>query len=95
MDAIKGVDYTILADYDPETKLEIEADNQKQLEWLINFQEIFKELKPDILYYEENPVLQTARDRVFGKYGIEGVMKPRGKGASTTEIINKIKETTK
>ena len=51
---------------------------------------MFKVLKPDILYYEDNPQLQTARDRVFKKYGITGVIKPRGKGASTTEIIKKI-----
>lgn len=39
---------------------------------------------------EVNPKLQTARDQVFEKYNITGVIKPRGKGASTTEIIKKI-----
>lgn len=90
IDAIKYVDYSFLVDYDPSVTLEVEAENDKQKEWLIIFQEAFKKLKPDILYYEENPKLQTARDKVFEKYGIEGFMKPRGQGASTTEIIQKI-----
>ena len=90
VDAIKYVDYSFLVDYNPDVLIEVQADNKKQQEWLEIFQEAFKELKPDILYYEDNPVLQTARDRVFEKYGITGVLKPRGTGASTTEIIKKI-----
>jgi cytidyltransferase-like protein len=90
VDAIKYVDYSFLVDYDPNVLLEIEADNENQKEWLIMFQETFKTLKPDILYYEDNPKLQTARDKVFNRYGISGIMKPRGQGASTTEIIKKI-----
>ena len=90
VDAIKYVDYAFLVNYNPDISIEIEADNKSQEEWLIIFQETFKVLKPDILYYEENTKLQTARDRVFQKYGINGFMKPRGKGASTTDIIKKI-----
>lgn len=90
VDAIKYVDYSILVNYDPNILLEVKADNKKQEEWLIIFQEVFKSLKPDILYYEDNPELQTARDKIFEKYGISGIIKPRGKGASTTEIIKKI-----
>lgn len=90
VDAIKYVDYSFLVDYNPNVSIEIEADNTKQKEWLIIFQETFRLLKPDILYYEDNPKLQTARDKVFQKYCITGVLKPRGKGASTTEIIKKI-----
>lgn len=93
VDAIKYVDYSFLVDYDSKVNLEIEPDNEKQREWLIIFQEAFKNLKPDILYYEDNPVLQTARDKVFEKYSIKGVIKPRGEGASTTEIIQKISKT--
>ena len=90
VDSIKYVDYSILVDCNPEISLEINPDNEAQKEWLIIFKEVFKELKPDILYYEDNPKLQTARDQVFKKYNIAGVIKPRGQGASTTEIIKKI-----
>ena len=90
VDAIKYVDYSIIVDYNPNINLEVEAENAKQKEWLIIFQELFKNLKPDVLYYENNEVLQTARDKVFKKYGITGKMKKRGKSISTTEIIKKL-----
>ena len=91
VDAIRYVDYTIIVDYDQSTVLEFESENKKQEEWLIIFQDLFKTLRPDILYYENNPVLQSARNKVFEKYGITGVMKERGEKASTTEIIKKMK----
>ena len=92
VDAIRYVDYSIIVDYNPIINLEVEAENAKQKEWLIIFQELFKNLKPDVLYYENNDVLQTAREKVFEKYGITGVMKKRGESASTTEIIQKMKK---
>lgn len=91
VDAIKYVDYSIIVDYNPDVILEVEPENEKQREWLIIFQEIFKTLKPDILYYEDNPVLQSARDKVSEKYGICGISKERGKSASTTGIIEMLK----
>lgn len=91
VDSIKPVDFTIIVDYNEALQLEIDADNAKQREWLIIFQELFKGLRPDILYHEDNPILQSARDKVFEKYGIKGVMKKRGKNASTTEIVEKLK----
>ena len=91
VDAIKYVDYSILVGYDPNRNIEIGFENEKQREWLIIFQELFKIVRPDILYYEDNPVLQSARDEVFKKYGILGIMKKRGETSSTTEIIKKIK----
>lgn len=91
VDAIKYVDYSIIVDYNPDVILEVEPENEKQREWLIIFQEIFKILKPDILYYENNPVLQSARDKVFEKYGIYGILKERGESTSTTEIIEMLK----
>ena len=87
IDAIRYVDYSITVDYNPELNLEISPDNERQREWLTIFQELFKILKPDILYYENNPELQSARDKVFEKYGICGVSKERGKSTSTTKII--------
>ena len=91
VDAIRYVDCSIIVDYNPELELEVSPDNQKQREWLIIFQELFKALKPDILYYEDNPELQSARDKVFEKYGICGVSKKRGKSASTTGIIEMLR----
>ena len=92
VDNIKCVDYSIIVDYKTNMLLEVVADNEKQREWLRIFQPLFRTLKPDILYYEDNPELQTARDRVFEKYGITGVMKARGTNTSTTEIIKKMKK---
>lgn len=95
VDNLKCVDYVYLVDYNENLELEVEAENSKQEEWLKIFQDSFKELKPDILYYEINHKLQTARNKVFEKYGIEGVAKVRGKGSSTTEIIEKISKMSK
>jgi cytidyltransferase-like protein len=92
VDAIKHVDYSIIVDYNPELELEVSPDNEKQREWLIIFQELFKTLKPDILYYENNPELQSARDKIFEKYGINGITKERGSSTSTTQIINMLKD---
>lgn len=92
VDAIRYVDYTVIVDYNPSIKLEFKSENKKQEEWLIIFQELFKSLKPDVLYYENKPVLQSARNFVFEKYGVIGVMKERGKSASTTEIIEKVRK---
>ena len=91
VDAIKYVDYTILVNYDPSVNLGIEFENEKQHQWLIIFEELFKIVRPDILYYENNPSLQSARDKVCKLYGISGIMKERGESASTTDIIKKIK----
>ena len=77
VDGIKPVDFAIVVDYNENLQLELEAENQKQREWLIIFQELFKGLHPDILYYEDNPVLQSARNKVFEKYRITGVKKKR------------------
>ena len=91
VDSIKPVDFTIIMDYDEALQLEIKADNARQREWLIIFQELFKKLRPDILYHEDNPILQSARDKVFEKYGIKGIKKKRGENASTTGIVNKLR----
>lgn len=90
VDNIKCVDYTILVDYDENTQMEIAYDNEPQRQWLIMFEQVFKQLSPDILYHEDNPVLKTARERLFEKYGVKGIPKPRGDKESTSEIIKKI-----
>lgn len=91
IEGLKCVDYVILVDYDPSVTLEVKADNSRQEEWLIIFQDVFKELHPDILYHEINPLLEDARKRVFEKYHIKGVSVERGNVTSTSEIIEKIK----
>lgn len=90
VDNIKCVDYTLLVDYDENVEVEIQYDNKVQEQWLNIFGDIFKYLKPDVLYYEINPVLQIARDRVFKKYHIKGVPRIRGASVSTTKIIKKL-----
>ena len=90
IDALKCVDYVITVDYDSSVIPEVKADNSRQEEWLIIFQEVFKELHPDILYHEINPLLEDARERVFEKYHIKGVSVERGSITSTSKIIEKI-----
>lgn len=91
IDALKCVDYVILVDYDPSVIPEVKADNSRQEEWLIIFQDVFKELHPDILFHEINPLLEDARERVFERYHIKGVSIERGNITSTSKIIEKIK----
>lgn len=94
IDAIKWVDYTFLAEYNPNKAIQCLAENQKQEEWLKLFEVVFESLKPDILFHEYNEVLQTARDKASEKYGFTCVWKPRGiyGGLSTTGIIKRIIE---
>ena len=90
VDNIKGVDYTVLVDYNEDYVLQITYDNEQQRQWLNMFEQLFEQLRPDIMYHEDNPVLKTARERLFEKYGVKGVPKPRGNKESTSEIIKKI-----
>lgn len=90
VDALKCVDYTILADYDENIELPIMCENQKQEQWLRAFVRIFEDLKPDMLYYEGNPVLKTVREKVFKRYNIRGVYRERTAIVSTSKIIAKI-----
>lgn len=92
VDNIKCVDYTILVDYDENVEIQTEYDNEPQRQWLIMFEEVFKQLRPNILYHEDNPALKNARERLFEKYGVKGEPKPRGDRESTSEIIKKIAE---
>ena len=73
----------------------LECDNDKQREWLNAFEKVFDKLRPDILFFEGNPVLQSARDRASQYFGFKCVSKPRGETISTTEIIQKISESNK
>ena len=90
VDGLKCVDYSILVHHLDWYEGAIPYDNEQQRVWLNMFGEVFNLLKPDILYYEKNPVLQTARDRLFEYYNVNGVSKPRTEIISTTKLINKI-----
>ena len=90
VDAIKYVDYSFVVDYEPEKSINFQFDNEKQRQWLIMFQEVFKALKPDIFYYEKVSDLQSARNRVLEEYSIKGISKQRGESTSTTAIIKKL-----
>lgn len=90
VDAIRYVDYTVIADYDESYKPKLIYDNESQRQWLMMFERVFDALKPDVLYHEINPTLQTARDRVFKAYGVQGIPKKRGESISTSDIVKKL-----
>ena len=92
VDSLKPVDYTFIADYNPYYTPMFEADNEDQKAFLKIFESAFKELEPDGWYYENNEVLQSARDQLIDYYKIDGVAKTRGVTTSTTGIINTIIE---
>lgn len=90
VDAIKYVDYSVIVDYNGSIQPTIPFDNEEQRQWLVMFEQLFNVLKPDILYYENNPVLQTARDKVLKEYEIQGIPKERGESISTSVIVEKL-----
>ncbi len=90
VDAIRYVDYSIIADYDKNYKPKLKYDNENQKQWLMMFERVFEALRPDALYHEINPTLQTARDRVFQTYGVQGIPKKRGESISTSDIVKKL-----
>lgn len=90
VDAIKYVDYSVIVDYNSSIQPTIPFDNEEQRQWLVMFEQLFNVLKPDILYYENNPVLQTARDKAFQEYEIQGISKERGESISTSVIVEKL-----
>ena len=95
VDALKCVDYTFLVGVEDNLETMLEYDNDKQREWLSAFEKVFDRLRPDILFFEGNPVLQSARERASKYFGFKCVSKPRGKTISTTEIIRRISESIK
>lgn len=82
--------FIVVAKYDEGFNGKIEYDNEDQRQWLQIFCKIFEVLNPDILYYEKNKLLQTARDRVFARYNIKGIDRERTEIISSSKIIDKI-----
>lgn len=91
VDNIKCVDYVVLVNYDDNLKTSIKYDDIHQLDWLKIFENTFIDLKPDILYYEIKPELQSVRDRVCSKYNVIGIPRIRTELICTTSIIHMIK----
>lgn len=92
VDNIKCVDYTVLVHCEENEEILLEYDNEEQYQWLKIFEKIFRHLHPDILYYEENKNLQTARDRILNVYDVQGVSRVRTAIISTTKIIEKLEK---
>lgn len=90
VDNIKCVDYSVLAHYKESEKITLKYDNPAQQQWLIMFEKIFQQLQPNTLYYEETPMLQAARERIFSTYNVKGVSRTRTAIISTTKIIQKL-----
>lgn len=95
VDSIKYVDYTVLVSYNENIGDFWECENIQQRQWVGMFEIVFNLLSPDIFFYENNPLLQSAREQMLKKYGGEGIPKERGEGASTSEIIDRIVSTRK
>ena len=90
VDAIRFVDYSVIANYDDSVRPSLAYDNETQRQWLIMFESVFEALRPDILYHESNVPLQSARERAFKVYGIQGIPKKRGESISTSSIVEKL-----
>jgi glycerol-3-phosphate cytidylyltransferase-like family protein len=90
INGLKYVDYAVIAKYDEGFNAEVDYDNDDQKQWLQIFCKIFESLKPDMLYYEKNNLLQAARDRIFQKYNIKGIDRERTEIICTSKIINEI-----
>ena len=87
---IKGVDFVVLANYLADRKITCEAENEKQEDWLTMFEPIFDQVRPNILFHEPNPVLQSARESASKKYGFELFPIERGTTTSTTNTVETI-----
>ena len=71
---------------------DIIKNNKSTFLWWQLFSSIFEELKPDLLYYEENEELQPARELASKLFKTSLVGRKRTELTSTTKIIKKIKD---
>lgn len=85
------VDYVILTEYDEQRIVPFKSENLSSSQWLNMFYPIINIIKPDCFVYEDNPTLLNARNQLFSRFNVEGIMHHRTEGISTTEIINEIK----
>lgn len=86
-------DYVLLAEYDTDRKIpDFEFHNNTSSdEWLTIFNPVVEAIRPNIFVHEDNPTIAYARKQLFAYYGVQGIVQPRTKGISSSEIIDKIK----
>ena len=85
-------DYVIMVDYDINHWAKgYSIDNTSSFEWLTMFDPAVEMIKPDIFVHEDNPVIVKARQQLFNRHGVEGIIQPRTPGISTTQLIDTIK----
>ena len=81
-------DFVILADYDPARHVAFDFENKSAFEWLNIFTPVVEKIRPDYFVHEDNDTLVEARVELFNQYETRGIIQPRTKGISTTEIID-------
>lgn len=86
-----SADYVIMADYDTSRVVPFQFKNTSSFEWLNMFMPIIRCIRPDCFVHEDNPAIADAREQLFKRYKVEGIIQPRTEGISTTELIDKIK----
>ena len=92
VDSLKCVDYTIIASRTcDKEKWQDLSENATQDEWFSEFYDIFDMLRPDVLYYEIKPELESARKNLATKLGFELVSRKRTAIVTTSGIVEKIK----
>lgn len=96
VDNIKSVDYCVLVSLQgiPQSIIEEIKDisnTANQQQWWELFYNVFESLKPDVLYFEENMVLQPHRIKAAQMFNFKLESRPRTERVSTTKIIDKIR----
>ena len=92
INGLKCVDYVLIARKEDVNVPDIIKNNKSTFLWWQLFSSIFEELKPDLLYYEENEELQPARELASKLFKTSLVGRKRTELTSTTKIIKKIKD---
>ena len=92
VDSLRCVDYTIIANrVCNKEKWQDLSENAAQDEWFSEFYDIFDMLRPDVLYYEIKPELESARQNLAVKLGYKLVSRKRTAIVTTSVIVEKIK----
>ena len=92
VDSLRCVDYTIIANRAcSKEKWQDLSENAAQDEWFGQFYDVFDMLRPDVLYYEIKPELESARKNLAAKLGFELVSRKRTAIVTTSGIVEKIK----
>ena len=90
VDNIKGVDYVYIC-ASSKTKIPECIKSEKGKKWWQLFYDLFESLRPDILYYEKNEKLFSARQLMSEYFNFSLIERERTELISTTKIIERIK----